>query len=351
MIKIMHRYFRSRWERFYIKNRWHLAMDMSLVLVIIILAAVSFSLYSYRPEISWLSGFRGPELDLDNPPLATEFSLDAPVIKDGGEVNFKVYFNNKGKVKVSDIKIDLEMLSSDFSINRLEAVAGSGESLKINGSIISLPSLSPGQSGEISAVARIKRHNASARSLAWQARIEYIFGGKLFKSSASIPEVIIAADLKIRSLAYYHSPRGDQLGIGPLPPIVGIPTKYWIFWEVESDGYFQDVVLSARLPQGVSIAEGRTRLAGEFDYNEYSRQVVWKLKEIKAGEESQRVGFELSFLPDASHVGKSWPLLTISRYRGRDVLSGQDREGGFKEPTTDLEDDSLNRGQGRVERE
>jgi hypothetical protein len=350
MIKRFHRYFRGRWERFYIKNLGHLIFDLSLVVIIIALIAVSISLYSYRPGISWWSGFSGPEVDLDNPPLYLDFSLGANVLEGDQGVPLRVNFKNDGEAVISEASFAFSSLSPDISIIKLEADEAAGDSSlwHLDGRKLILSTIAPGKGGEANLKVYFKNDGLAGRNILWQAESEYIFSGKLFKKDLGLPAVVIAAQLNIDSVAYYTSPQGDQLGIGPLPPIVGIPTKYWIFWEASAEGDFNDLVMSARLPQGVELSGHRSLLAGDFSYNEDNRQIIWKVAKTESGADNYRLGFEVVFLPIEEQIASIYPLLSESWYRAQDTLSGEEAAGKFNEPTTDLSDDSFNRGHGRV---
>lgn len=349
MIKIIHRFFRGRWERFYLKNHWHLVLDLSLVMITLILIAVAASLYSYRPNISWWSGFSGPEVDLNNPPLQLDFRIDSVVFEDKEAVTVRVGFKNNGSARINEAKIEFTPADSDFSVSRLTVSEEvKNQSWKISGQKVILPSLDPGESGEAELKIYLAVNNSAARKFNWLAQTEYIFSGKLLKKSTILPALIMAAQLEIKSVAYYTSPQGDQLGVGPLPPIVGIPTNYWLFWEATGSSDFQDLVLSARLPQGVGLTDNRSLLAGDFSYNEATRQVIWKIKELKGGDDNYRLGFEVRLLPIESQIGQKLPLLTTSWYRAQDILTKEEVNGTFEEPTTDLADDNFNRGQGQV---
>jgi hypothetical protein len=167
------------------------------------------------------------------------------------------------------------------------------------------------------------------------------------KERLILPDISIAAELSVRANTYYTSPQGDQLGIGPMPPQVGLPTSYWLFWEVSAPANFRDVVLSARLPQGVELGAGRTILTGKFNYNPTTRQAVWSLDELMAGSK-QRIGLEVVITPTSDQVGMVIPLTASSQYFGVDTITGREDSGSFGRQDTELEGDRFHAGQGKV---
>ena len=69
--------------------------------------------------------------------------------------------------------------------------------------------------------------------------------------------------LNVRSAGYYYSPQGDQLGIGPLPPMVDIQTNYWIFWQIGNfNSDLENFTLTAQLPENIVWTGKKSLLAG-----------------------------------------------------------------------------------------
>jgi len=345
MFKFIHRYLRGRWERYYLKSHWHLVLDLSLLLVIVILAGTVVGLYFYHPNFSGIQ-YTPPTVDLNNPPLELNYSLASSSLRIKEAAVLKIDFKNNGTVAIDNININLTTTDTNFTVSRLEASDQSA--LKINGREIVLTRIEAGASGEAVLKIYFNQKNLQARSINWQAQSQYIFAGQLLKATINLPVLIIPAELEVKGVVYYTSPQGDQLGIGPLPPIATVPTNYWIFWEANSAHDFKNLVFSARLPKGVELYGGRSLLSGEFNYSTSSRQVIWKIPSLKGGGSSYRLGFEIQLIPTLEQVGKVLPLLTGGRYYGRDALTGAESSGSLQPLSTNLEGDHFNAGQGEV---
>lgn len=345
MFKFIHRYARGRWERYYLKSHWHLILDLSLFMVIIILAAAVFSLYFYRPSLPWIGAYNPPTVDLNNPPLDLSYSVASPVIKIKDAAVLRINFKNNGTVVINNVVINLSSVDPNFTISKLETVS---DNLTINGRQIVLTSVKSGESGEAALKIYFNSKESSSRTINWRAQSEYFLGGQLLKEAVNLPILKLAAELNIKAAVYYTSPQGDQLGVGPVPPIVGIPTSYWIFWEAKSNGDFKNLVLSARLPKGIELGSNRSLLAGEFSYSTSSRQIIWKVPQLKGNDDNYRVGFEIKLIPVAEQVGHVLPLLTQARYYGQDALTIEESAGSLSNLTTNLETDRFNSGQGQV---
>lgn len=346
MIRIIHRYIRGRWERYYLKNYWHLILDFSLLTIVIMLIAGMAALYFYRPN---LPGFSIPDrvfVDLDNPPLELDFATATSTakLKDGSIL--KIGFKNTSASDLKNISIDFNILDKNFSLNRLEGISTSSV-MQISGRRVTLSKIEAGSAGEFSLRAYFNA-KSKERTINWQAQSQYILGGQALKGSFTLPPLRLAAELTVKDAAYYTSPQGDQLGIGPLPPIVGIPTNYWIFLDAKGNGDFKNLVFSARLPKGIELTGVRSLLAGDFSFSSSTRQIIWKIPKLAAESDSYRLSFEVQLIPEEDQIGQSLPLLSSGQYYGEDILTGEEAKGSFGALTTDLHNDRFNAGQGKV---
>jgi len=347
MFKTIHHYFRGRWEHYYLRSHWHLVLDLSMSLVVIILTIAVVGLYFYRPSLPNFDKILPDSIvDLNNPPLELSYSIVNPSVKITEGTELKIVFKNNGQADVNNFSLNFLNKDANFSINRLEIIK-SDLDFNLNGRELKSAQIKVGEGGEVLLKVYFNQ-KSSVRNIDWQAQGQYIYSGKLFRTMSDLPSLVVIAELKVQELAYYTSPQGDQLGIGPLPPIVGIPTSYWIFWEAESASDFKNLVFSARLPKGVELGSGRSLLAGEFSYSTSSRQAIWKIAELKGNSSSYRLGFEVQLTPSLEQLGNILPLLTNSRYYGVDALSGKEIKGSFTGITTNLEDDHFNSGEGKV---
>lgn len=355
MIKFIKHKWAIRRERFYKKNRWHLVLDISLGLIIILLVAVLITLYSYRPNMSKVINQPLPdrlELDLNNLPLVFDFSVASSSfsISDGAEL--KINLNNNSKLAVSDIRIDLLTVGNNFSISKLGLVDTSDQNVQIETSNkqIIISSLNPGETKEIKVKVNFRSKDIANRTIKWQAKEEYTVKGQNMKGLVDLPDLYLAAELSAQAVVYYNSPQGDILGSGPLPPLVGLPTNYWVFFEVKSAGEFKNLVFSAKLPKGVELTNKRSLLAGNFTYNTSSRQVIWTVPELKNQSDSYRVGFDIQFIPNAEQFDQIAVLLSNLKCYATDSLTGKTSYVGLIDLNTNLDFDQINKGEGKIGR-
>lgn len=347
MTKIFHRYFRSRLERYYLKNQWHIVLDLSLIMIIFILAAAIIFLYIYRPALPVLDPFIKPVVNLNNPPLDVTYLINDRTLDSNEPVGMNIDIKNPGTRTITAIKISLESKTPSYTVSRLTLVNNKNYSATVSGQNLLLAEIKGGQEIQISLNLSFNKPANVSRILKLDSVISYLLNGQEYRASNSLDDVYLKANLTAQAAAYYTSPQGDQLGIGPVPPIVGIPTKYWIFWDVVPGGDFRDVALSAKLPSGITLTGEKTVLSGELSYQSDNRLVVWKLPIIKPGE-GNRVGFEVQLIPTEDQVGEVLTLIEAGRVFGSDILTGEEVSGSFLRQTTSLDKDKFNSGHGAV---
>ena len=150
----------------------------------------------------------------------------------------------------------------------------------------------------------------------------------------------LLSDTKVISGGYYYGKQGDQLGIGPVPPVADIPTSYWIFWEVDNAGNdLSDFTMSAQLPENIIFTDNKTLSAGDLEYSLESKKVSWKLSQVQKEGEISRVGFEISYTPNTSEVGKIKELITDVNYSYNDSFCGVIVADELQNINTRLSDD------------
>ena len=73
-----------------------------------------------------------------------------------------------------------------------------------------------------------------------------------YTTKTDLTPVSIGTSLRIFPDAHYYSLEGDQIGRGPLPPVVGKETKYWALITVQNGtSEVGSVVVTAQLPANV----------------------------------------------------------------------------------------------------
>lgn len=360
MIKIfknLGRYWQRRRDRLYFKSRWNLIFDISLGVIIILLLVALFIFNSYKPDLGDIFKPTTPvveekyNLDINNPPLDFDFSASKPLKNIQEKTSLIVELRNSSPVEVRDIKVNLLTSDKNFYIDSIESTGVSdqaGPLVKISGQQMVIDSILPNERQEIGLVISWKAKSGAGKIIKWQSQTEYFVKGQVVKEVFDLNDIQIASELQAEAAVYYHSPQGDQLGSGPLPPLVSLPTNYWAFFNVTGDGVFRNLVFSAKLAPGVELTDNRSLLSGNFSYNPSLRQIIWTVPEVQANNDSYRIGLEIQLIPTENQLGKTPVLLSDLKYYATDPILGEESYYNLDNLTTNLDKDRLNRGQGEV---
>jgi len=163
------------------------------------------------------------------------------------------------------------------------------------------------------------------------------------------PIVCSQPRLDISSAGYYYSPQGDQLGVGPIPPMIDVQTNYWIFWEVTGfSENLKNLEISAQLPDKVVWTNDKTVLAGDLQFGQASQRIVWIVDEIKKNQGIYKIGFEVGLIPTEQDLNKILNLLTNIQYQAIDAFCGEKISGSLDNITTNLIFDNLAKNKGEV---
>jgi len=155
--------------------------------------------------------------------------------------------------------------------------------------------------------------------------------------------------LSVKAMGQYYSPQGDQLGVGPLPPVVDIPTNVWIFLEIENfNGDLEKFNLTAQLPENVVWTDKKNVLAGKLNFGQIGKRVVWEVDLVNQKDKVYKAGFEVSLIPTQLDLGKVLDLVTDVKFSAVEQSCQSEINGSLDNITTDLIFDPLASGKGTV---
>ena len=137
---------------------------------------------------------------------------------------------------------------------------------------------------------------------------------------------------------------------GPIPPEAGKATAYTIIWQAKN--YYNDANnarIKAVLGQGVNLTGKIFPEGAALTFDSNSREVVWKLDSLTAGQgvsgSGSNVSFQVSFVPSVSQKGKIPELIGKATITGEDQFTGQKISGEAPAVDTALpDDDTVNDG-------
>jgi hypothetical protein len=363
MANFLKNWWRKRSQRYYFKkHRWHLITDIFLFTLII---ALGVGLIIIKNQVP-------PPVDTSSVPHIIQvpaeseeaINLIEPIFS--GNINARQVFDFEVELENPDLKdmeeIDLQFLSPNAKFRIVSASATEvivinkegeeGSSLpaeiKSRGDHLSIENLRPGQKIKIQS-----RLTATPikddRVINWELAAKYKQQGQEKVVNQELKPLALISELDVAAAAYYHNDYGDQLGIGPLPPLVGLPTNYWIFFDVKNEGNIvKNFTLTAYLADGLSLGSGRTVSKGDLVYDETTRRLTWIIPELPALAKDNRAGFNVQLIPTEEQIGQIPTLLRNISYIATDSFTSQQLSGNLPNITTDLTADKLNQGQGVV---
>jgi hypothetical protein len=292
------------------------------------------------------------EVGIKIPNFKFIITSDKNTIASNDSVIYEINYQNRETTPLSNIKLSIGTDNNNFKINKITLIEA-GKNVQLTNNVLTLAGeLEPEASGRIKVKVDYSRLKAEVnQEVALILGLDYGINSQTLHYEVSAPAVKTLTSLKVRSGAYYYSSQGDQLGVGPLPPVVDMATNYWVFWEITNLGNDLDnVQISADLSPDVVWIDNKTLLAGELQHGEIGGRVIWTVETIPSntGDDRYRAGFEIGIIPTTDQVGKVLELVKNIRYSAHDKFGDQVISGSLKNLNTNLEADILGSGKGEV---
>lgn len=119
----------------------------------------------------------------------------------------------------------------------------------------------------------------------------------------------IFTEPKFTAEAIYFNQFGDQLGRGPLPPVVGKTTKYWVHWLLAAGSReIKNITIEATTPSyaeptnKMSVTQGQSPV---WDYK--TKKITWSGTNVAASTDVD-IYFEVAVTPQEIHKGLELPI-------------------------------------------
>jgi hypothetical protein len=288
------------------------------------------------------------DVEVNIPKFKVSATADKSYMNADDDATFHLTYENREQAIVKNVKLSFTSSNPDFLSDSV-AIMNAGK-LKISGSTLSLSEMISGGKGAVDLKVRFDRRKIGTEAEAGlRIEVSYDLGGEPVSYPVGSAKIKISSTLNISSAGYYYSRQGDQLGVGPLPPTVDIPTRYWIFWEADNFGNdLKDFSLTAELPDNIVWTDNKSLLAGNLRYGQIGKRVIWSVDDISKDGGNNKAAFEIEIIPTANDIGKIKGLLSDIKYSAYDKFTGQAMSGDLKTITTDLEFDKMASGKGKI---
>ena len=271
------------------------------------------------------------------------------VASPGDFLHYEIFFKNIGEDDFNNLFLIAKLEGQAFDLLSLKADKGDFElgdnsiifDWRINPNLQLLPSQ---EEGKIEFWVKLKESWEKEENPEIQDKI---YLGQIWKEF----ETKVNSKLEIIQKGYFK----DEIfgNYGPIPPKVGEPTTYTITWQTKN--YYNDaenVKVKAILPEK-AILTGKIFPEEEkesFSFDSKSREIVWNIGEMEAGENVPNISFQVELTPDSSQKGKIVQIIGSSTIRGEDKWTNQIIEAEAPFVDTSLPDDkSIGTGKGIVQ--
>jgi len=272
--------------------------------------------------------------------LAIKINPDQSVININDEVKYKIILKNLGTKNIDNIILDLSStdpkhLLKPIKIKNLPFIRLTDNQIVFN------RKLSPNEEQEIELTAKFSRQEIKANDeINLKVAAQYKIEGTTLKAYYFSGSTKIKTVYQFKAESRYFSAYGDQLGVGPIPPIAGVPTKYWIFWQFINHGNeLTSLQVSAELPEGVIWSDESSVNKGNLSFDQEKNVFVWRVNVADSVEENCRLALALTIIPDANNVAKDILLIKNIKYNFFDSFTQENINDSAGSLTNNLSGD------------
>lgn len=287
-------------------------------------------------------------------------------IRFGDMLRYAVTYKNTGNVTIEDVSLSviLDTVPADKVLlwnalkDRAKGVRSGNRITWTKQQIPSLSKIAAGEEGtldfEIPVLAAplpdVK--DGIYQITNWlEAEIARIDGADVKRSTKTAPIVAkITSDTKLGAQARYFNEDDIPVGSGPLPPEVGKPTTYRIYWTVENGLHeLTDLRLSAKLPANVAWSGISSVDAGNLRFDAAAEKMIWTLNWLPTTIKKITVTYDVTITPTEDQKGGIPTLVDASIFEATDKSTGTSLLLSQPPLTTALENDENASGKGRVQ--
>lgn len=288
------------------------------------------------------------KINVREPGLKINLNSSVFNFQNGAKIPFELKYENTEKGDISDLNLAIGKIGDSVQVKNVVS-----ENFKYQNQQFTKANLVLGETGQVNFDAYVNYFLPKVnQTLNLPIKVSYIFDGKAIEYIIYSNSLKMLSNLQVKSAGYYYSEQGDQLGLGPIPPIVGIPTSYWIIWEVENSGNkLSDFTMSADLASGIAWNNKKSVLSGNLFNGAVSKTIAWELDSVSEKNGVYKVSFEVTVLPDENDAGKIKNILNNIKVSATDTFCGQKINKNINNITTDLKFDKLLIGKGIVQAE
>ncbi|MBU4315194.1 hypothetical protein KJ673_02195 [Patescibacteria group bacterium] len=268
-------------------------------------------------------------------PIQITHAISESAITPGSSVEVEAVYKNVSNYELSDITLKIKSGTDIFS------TSGITNGHYANGYFIfdeSIDALAPGQQGTLLMTIPVNSSLSRSRTQVYEnisvettsyanftfSPDEQAVNVRTTGSSFALP---LSSPIVLSSFGRYWGPSGDQLGRGPIPPIVGETTKYWIFWNISgTTNSLSNLNIQADLGQNVTLT-GRQSVSTGSSVEEANGTVTWSISELPPtlppASSVVGIAFEVAFTPNVDQVNQTPILISQTSISAKDAFTSE----------------------------
>jgi len=271
-------------------------------------------------------GSQSHTYNVKTPELRAQTSWDVNEIKPGDSAQLNLTLQNTGNTNFDSVAISIPVNANIISTNAF--ISQNNARISNNAFVVTTSKLSPQSSQTITinvpiiAIPRLEKNKTLSLPITLSGTVPNI--STPYQLTTQSADISIGTYILLNAESRYYTNEGDQLGRGPLPPVIGKQTKYWVF--VTAQNGSNDVTqarFSAKLAPGVTWT-GKTSVSTGEDiiYNQNSGSISWSRNSVPAFT-TVGIYMELAVTPSASEVESVPQLLQNIQFSAYDTFIGE----------------------------
>ncbi len=279
-------------------------------------------------------------IDILPPPLTLTHAVEQSSLQPGENATVTLTYENDSEHTLTDVELEL---TSNVSVFSGDLVFDTPSTIEPSGSgtlTLTVPVRSSLSRSSLSTYENITVTTRPIATFTFSPdgeAIEVNTTGISFDTPLTSP-------LVLESFGRYWTASGDQLGRGPIPPIVDETTKYWIFWNISgTTNGLEGLFIEADLGPGVELT-GRQSVSVGTSIESVNGAVRWSVSSVDPtmppGSTVVAAAFEVAITPSADQVGSIATLLERAYVSASDTWTGATIQSGSSGVTTNLTADS-----------
>lgn len=285
---------------------------------------------------------------ISDPQLKTSLNIESLDLDKSKIVNFSLKYRNQEIEDISNLNFKIK-IPEGFNLKNLHLKESNANLEIIDDLIVVKRSPIKNQEQIVNFSAELERQQVRVnQSLQIFVETSYTQSNQMISYEVASRPLKLNSQIKAEAKAYYYSPQGDQIGIGPMPPTVGLPTTYWIFLDISNFGnHLSDINLSGQLAKNVFWENEISLLQGNLHYGPSNKSFVWKINSLEPEDEANsRLALRLQ--ADKDMIGETPTLLENMVLSAYDNFTKETISYFLEDIDTNLIFDKLSQNQGEV---